>query len=220
MRIVIAGGHGQVGLHLIAQLADRGDQPVGLIRNPEHEADIAARGGTGLVVDLENTTAESLGGHLSGADAVVFAAGAGAGSGAQRKRTVDLGAALTLIDACRQADVPRYVMISAAHADEFEPESDDVFQVYLRAKSEADRALRESDLEWTIVRPGRLTNEPATGRVELARDGGDGAIPRADVAALVVVCLHHPSTIGQQFTAIAGDVPLAAAIEGLVPRGS
>ncbi len=218
MRVVIAGGHGQVALHLTAQLVRRGDQPVGLIRNPAHAADIESIGGAAVVADLETLTPEALADHLAGADAVVFAAGAGPGSGAARKLTVDLGGAVRLIEASRRAGLRRYVMVSAANADEYDPASEDVMQVYLRAKSEADRALRESDLDWTIVRPGRLTDDEATGRVRVARETGLARIPRADVAGVLAECLREPRTVGAQFAVVSGEVPIATAISDFAER--
>ena len=217
MRIVIAGGHGQIALHLTAELAQRGDEAVGLIRNPAHEADIAARGGTAAVFDLEHDGADALADVIAGADAVVFAAGAGPGSGAARKLTVDLGGATSLVDACHRAGVRRYVMVSAISADRHDPASEDVYQVYLRAKSEADRALRESGLDWTVVRPGGLTNDQPTGLVHIAPETGRGQIPRADVAAVLAECLRKPATIGSQFEVIGGDVPVAAAVAAAPP---
>jgi uncharacterized protein YbjT (DUF2867 family) len=212
MRVVIAGGHGKVALHLIAELAQAGDAPVGLIRNPDHEADLATHGATAIVFDLEQEGADALAEHLAGADAVVFAAGAGPGSGAERKLTVDLGGAVRLIEAAQQAGVRRYVMVSAIGADRYDPDSDDVYQVYLRAKSEADRALRESGLDWTVVRPGGLTDGPATGLVRIAEETPRGEIPRRDVASVIVECLRRPATIGAQFTLIGGDTPIAEAL--------
>lgn len=215
MRVAIAGGHGKIALHLTKRLAEGGDQPVGLIRNPDHESDIAALGGTAVVVDLEETTPEALAGVIEGADAVVFAAGAGPGSGAARKLTVDLGGAVLLAEAARLATVDRYVMVSAINADAYDPRSEDVMQVYLRAKSEADRAVRESDLEWTIVRPGGLTNDDGTGLVHAAPKVSRGNIPRADVASVLHECLRQPSTIGAQFELVSGETPIAEALGNL-----
>jgi nucleoside-diphosphate-sugar epimerase len=212
MRVVIAGGHGQVALHLTEQLAQRGDEAVGLIRNPDHEADVVERGGTATVFDLERHGADALADVIAGADAVVFAAGAGPGSGAARKLTVDLGGAVQLIDACHRAAVRRYVMVSAIAADRHDPRSEDVYQVYLRAKSEADRALRESGLDWTVVRPGGLTNDDATGRVLIAAETGRAQIPRADVAAVLAECLRQPATIGSQFEVVGGETAIATAV--------
>lgn len=215
MRVVIAGGHGKIALILEQLLAQRGDSVAGFIRNPEHAADLRAAGAQPLVVDLENASVDEVASHLDGADAVVFAAGAGPGSGAARKETVDRDAAVLLADAAEAAKVRRYVMISSIGADAEAPDDagDPVFVAYLRAKGAADDGVRgRSALDWTIVRPGHLTNDPGTGRVTVADDTGHGDIPRADVAAVLLAVLDAPGTAGQTFEVISGDTPIAAAI--------
>ncbi|KQM60679.1 MULTISPECIES: SDR family oxidoreductase [unclassified Agreia] len=212
MRIAIAGGHGKIALILQKLLSDAGHEAVGLIRNPDHAADLLVAGGIPVVLDLEQVSAETLAADLAGVDAVVFAAGAGPDSGADRKLTVDRDAAVLLADAAVLAGIRRYVMISAMSADSFEPDSDDVFQVYLRAKSEADSAVRQRDLDWTIIRPGALTDDPGTGLVHLAESTGRGSIPRADVAALVFCSLVDGVGLHAQFEAIEGDDPVAEAL--------
>ena len=134
MRVVIAGGHGQIALLLEKALADRGDDLVGVVRNPDHLDDVEATGAEAVVLDLEDTDVAALTDVVKGADAVVFAAGGGPNSGAARKETVDKGAAVLLADAAEQAGVRRYVMVSSMGTDKADPDSDDVFQVYLRAK--------------------------------------------------------------------------------------
>jgi uncharacterized protein YbjT (DUF2867 family) len=218
MRVVIAGGHGQIALILEGLLAQRGDSAAGLIRNPAQAPDLAAAGAEALVVDLEQASAETVADHLKGADAVVFAAGAGPGSGAARKDTVDRDAAILLADAAQAAGVRRYVMVSAMGADAHATDAgrDAVFAVYLRAKGAADDAVRDRPgLDWTIVRPGQLTNEPGTGRVHLAETTGRGTIPRTDVAALLLAVLDTPATAGLTFDAITGDTPIPAAVTSL-----
>lgn len=210
MRVVIAGGHGKVALRLTQLLAERGDEPVGLIRDPAQGPDIESRGGTWLPADLEAATIGEVADQLEGADAVVFAAGAGPGSGAERKLRVDRNGALLLMDAAQAAGVRRFVMLSSAHVDEHDPDSPDVMQVYLRAKSEADAALRASNLDWTIVRPSRLTDDTATGRISVGAN--DRSVPRSDVAAVIATCLHEPDSIHQQFEFTSGDVPIEDAI--------
>ncbi|KQO11247.1 NAD-dependent dehydratase [Agreia sp. Leaf244] len=212
MRIAIAGGHGKIALILQKLLSDAGHEAVGLIRNPEQAGDLLIAGGIPVVLDLEQVSAETLAADLAGVDAVVFAAGAGPDSGAARKLTVDRDAAVLLADAAVIAGIRRYVMISAMSADSFEPDSDDVFQVYLRAKSEADSAVRQRDLDWTIIRPGALTDDPGTGLVHLAESTGRGSIPRADVAALVYCSLVDGVGLHAQFEAIEGDDPVAEAL--------
>jgi uncharacterized protein YbjT (DUF2867 family) len=215
MRVVIAGGHGKVAQHLERLLSERGDEAVGVVRNPDHVADLERIGARAEVIDLERADIDEVVPVLRGADAVVFAAGAGPGSGAARKHTVDRGAAVLLADAALAAGVRRYVMVSALRVDEADPDSDDVFQVYLRAKAEADAYLREQDLDWTVVRPGSLTDEPPTGRVRVGTDVEYGEIPRADVAAVLLGVLDDPATAGKQFDLVGGETPVAAALTGL-----
>jgi uncharacterized protein YbjT (DUF2867 family) len=212
MRVAIAGGHGKIALLLEKLLSDAGHQPVALIRNAEHASDVLAAGGIPVVIDLETIDTATLAKDLRGVDAGVFAAGAGPGSPAERKLTVDRDGAILLADAAVQAGVRRYILISAIAADDHDPTSEDIFQVYLRAKSEADAAVRERDLDWTIVRPGGLTNEPATGRVQVATSTGRGSIPRADVAAIIAVALENGYGIRAQFEAISGTDAIPEAL--------
>jgi uncharacterized protein YbjT (DUF2867 family) len=209
MDIVIAGGHGQIGLQLGRLLAEDGHRARGLIRNPGHAADLEAAGVEAVVFDLEHD--DGLAAVVDGADAVVFAAGAGPGSGAERKLTMDRDGATKLIDACRQAGVSRYVMISAMGA-RAGITGDDVFQVYLRAKFEADEALRSSGLDYTVVRPGRLTDDPGSGLIALGEELARGSIPRADVAATLLLTIPAPNTIGKTLDLVSGPLPIAEAV--------
>lgn len=212
MRVVVAGGHGQIGQRLLRLLAERGHQAVGLVRNPDHVPDLVALGAEAVVADLEadaDVTAA-----IEGADAVVFAAGAGPGSGAARKRTMDLGGALKLIDAAKVAGVSRYLMVSAMGTSD--PAAGGPMQPYLEAKAEADTALRDSGLDWTILKPGGLTNDPGTGRVALAeRLGRRGQVPRDDVAAVLAAAIAEPATVGHELELLAGDTPIPEAIAAL-----
>ena len=212
MRIVIAGGHGQIALLLEQRLSQAGHQPVGLVRNPAHAPDLEQTGADAVVLDLEQTDVAELATALEGADAVVFAAGGGPHSGPERKETVDKGAAILLADTAERAGVRRYVMVSSMGTDQADPDSDDVFQVYLRAKKAADDNLRGRDLDWTIIQPGRLTDDPGTGRVSLDPTSRPREIPRADVAHAIAVALEEPATVGKQFTLLSGPTPVAEAL--------
>jgi uncharacterized protein YbjT (DUF2867 family) len=212
MRVVVAGGHGQIAMQLERLLAQRGDEVVGIVRNADHVRDLQQAGAQASVLDLEKTSVEDVVGVIDGADVAVFAAGAGPGSGAERKHTVDRDAAVLLSDAALAAGVRRYVMVSAIRVDAADPESDDVFQVYLRAKAAADAYVRDQDLDWTIVRPGRLTDEPGTGLVQLGPEVEYGEVPRADVAAVLLGVLDDPATAGKQFNLVSGDTPVAKAL--------
>ncbi len=216
MRTVIAGGHGKIALILERMLSARGDDVAGLIRNPGQVAEVEAAGADALVVDLEKASIDEVARHLAGADAVVFAAGAGPGSGAARKDTVDRDAAILLADAAEAAGVQRYVMVSAMGSDPRATADDEVFEVYLRAKGVADEAIRSrSALQWTIVRPGALTNDAGTGSVAVAESTGRGSIPREDVAAVLVAVLDEPRTAGRAFDLISGDTPITEAVAAL-----
>lgn len=212
MRVVIAGGHGKIALVLERQLAEAGHEPIAIIRNPDHRDDVDATGASAVVLDLEAASVTEVGQVLKDADAAVFAAGAGPGSSAARKFTVDRDAAILLADAAEAAGVPRLVVISAINTDRFDPASDDVFQLYLRAKSEADASVRGRDLDWTIVRPGSLTNEPGTGRIMVGPSVPGGSIPRADVAATIAALLETGAASRTQFELVSGDDPIAEAL--------
>jgi uncharacterized protein YbjT (DUF2867 family) len=210
MDILVVGGHGKVALRLLKILAEQGHHARGLIRNREHAADLEAVGAVPVIGDLERDA--SLEPYVKGADAVAFAAGAGPGSGPARKRTVDLGGAVKLVDAAKTTGVRRYVMVSSIGADR--PESaGESMKPYLRAKAEADEYLRASGLDYTIVRPGSLTDDPGTGRVRVTtRFGERGSVPRDDVAAVLAACLTAPAMIGVTFELFTGDVPIAEAL--------
>lgn len=213
MRVVIAGGHGKIALLLERLLAGRGDDVVGLIRNPDQVGDVEATGAWAVLCDLEKAGVDELAAQLAGADAVVFAAGAGPGSGIPRKDTVDRGAAVLLADAATAAGVRRYVQVSSINADAAPPEgTDDVFGAYLRAKRAADDDLRARPLDWTILRPGRLTDDPPAGTVTLAPHVERGAVTRADVAAVIVALLDTPATVGKVWELVGGDTPVDEAV--------
>ncbi|MFJ4502920.1 SDR family oxidoreductase [Streptomyces sp. NPDC088864] len=215
MRIVIAGGHGQIALRLERLLAARGDEAVGVIRNPDQRGDLRDAGAEPVVLDLESASVEEVAEVLRGADAVVFAAGAGPDSGTARKDTVDRGAAVLFADAAERAGVRRYLVVSSMGADP-EHAGDEVFDVYLRAKGAADADVRaRSGLDWTILRPGMLTDDAGTGQVLLAAKTGRGPVPRDDVAATLVELLDTPATAGLTLELIGGTVPLAVAVKDI-----
>lgn len=215
LEVTVAGGHGKVALRLLKLLAERGDRPRGLIRDPDQAPDLEAVGAMPVGADLENLDPDALANAIAGSDAVVFAAGAGPGSGPARKRTVDYGGAAKLIEAVKMNGTGRFLMVSAmgvhdpaARGEEMRP--------YYEAKLEADQELEASGLDYTIVRPGRLTDDPGTGLIEAAETlERGGSVPRDDVAATLVACLDTPSTIGMSFDLIGGQTPIAEAIAAL-----
>ncbi len=215
MRVLIAGGHGKIALRLTRLLADRGDTVVGLVRNPDHVDDVRAAGGDAVVLDLEEATVEEVAAALAGADAVVFAAGAGPGSGVTRKDTVDRAASVLLADAAEVAEVRRFLQVSAIGLDRADdPGVDGVFAAYLRAKDAADRdVMARAGLDWTILRPGALTDDPGTGRVALAGHVEPGAVNRDDVAAVLVALLDRPDTAGHVYELVGGDTAVDEALD-------
>ncbi|CAM2782553.1 NAD(P)-binding oxidoreductase [Prescottella defluvii] len=223
-RIVIAGGHGKIARHLTKLLTASGDRAVALIRNPDHEGPVRALGALPEIVDLERATVDEVAAVLHDADAVVFAAGAGPGSGAARKDTVDRGAAVLLADAAERAGVRRFVQISSFGAGEpVPPGTDAVFAAYLEAKTAAEDDLRRREgLDWTILRPGGLTDDDPTGEVTLTEPPLDrGTVPRADVAAVIAALLEPgadgdaPRAVRRTLMLTKGSIPIRDAVAAL-----
>jgi nucleoside-diphosphate-sugar epimerase len=220
MRVVLAGAHGQIARRLGRLLATRGDSVVGIVRNPAHESDLREDGVNAVVLDLESASVDEVAAVVSGADAVVFAAGAGPGSTAGRKDTVDRGAAVLLADAAERAGVRRYLLVSSMGADSVAdgrtPDGmDDVFVAYLRAKLAAEQdLLGRPELAVMVLRPGGLTDEPGTGLVTLTRQVPRGRVPRDDVAAVLLALLDTPRD-GGVAELVSGPTPVAEAVAGL-----
>jgi nucleoside-diphosphate-sugar epimerase len=212
MKVAIAGGHGQIARLLEDLLVKRGDSAMGLIRNPDQAEDLRAIGAEPVVCDLEGD--DDVAAAIEGADAVVFAAGAGPGSGTERKQTMDLGGVLKMIEAAKAQGIERFLIVSSMGATD-PPQNGGDFGVYLRAKGEADQALAASGLDYTIVRPGHLTDEPPSGRVTVGSGLDSGSVPRADVAAVLLAALDDESAIGKDFDLLEGETPIAEAIAGL-----
>ncbi|MGE7386040.1 SDR family oxidoreductase [Streptomyces sp. NPDC004126] len=213
MRIVIAGGHGRIALRLERLLAARGYEVAGIIRDPEQGGDLREAGAEPVLCDLESASVEHVAGILQGADVAVFAAGAGPGSGAARKDTVDRAAAVLFADAAERARVRRFLMVSTMGADPRHG-GEEVFDVYLRAKGDADAHLRTRlGLEWTVLRPGQLTDEAGTGLVRLEADTGRGLVPRDDVAAVLAELVETPATAGLTLELVSGSAPVSVAVK-------
>ncbi|MET9386495.1 SDR family oxidoreductase [Streptomyces sp. NPDC002928] len=215
MRIVIAGGHGQIALRLERLLSARGEEVAGIIRKAEQGDDLREAGAEPVLLDLESASVEEVAAHLQGAGAAVFAAGAGPGSGAARKDTVDKGAAVLFADAAVRAGVRRFVVVSSMGADPAH-QGDDVFDVYQRAKGAADAYVQNLDaLDWTILRPGALTDDPGTGLVRLEAHTGRGSVPRDDVAAVLAELVDTPATTGLVLELISGSTPVTVAVKSV-----
>ncbi len=213
MRALIAGAHGKIGLRLVRLLAARGDEVLGLIRNPDHADDVSTAGGTPVVCDLERASADEIAQAVGPVDVAVFAAGAGPGSGAERKLTMDRDGAIKLLEATA-TPAARYFVLSSVGA-ESPPSGDGVFEVYLRAKAEADAAVTASDRAWVIVRPGPLTDDPGTGRVRLEAEPFREAVSRDDVAAVLAALIADPRLNRTVLYLGAGDVPIEQALSAV-----
>ncbi len=214
MRVLVAGAHGKTARRLVRMLVDDGHEVRGLVRKEEQMPDVEADGAEPALVDLEEEEVEGgVGEAVEGCDAIVFAAGAGPGSGAARKETMDYGGAAKLIEAAQKRGVRRYLMLSSMGAGNPEGGSE-AMQPYLFAKARADERLIKSDLQYTIIRPGGLTNEEGTGRIEAAQTlGRRGQISRDDVARTFAEALEMRNTYGKTFEILAGDTPIREALE-------
>jgi uncharacterized protein YbjT (DUF2867 family) len=212
-RVLIIGGHGKIALRLAPLLVERGDVVTSVIRNPEHQDEVAATGAVPLVADVEHLDTDGLAAVLDGQDAVVWSAGAGGGN-PQRTYAVDRDAAVRSMDAAKAAGVSRYVMVSylGAGPDHGVPE-DNSFFAYAEAKAAADEHLRASTLDYTILQPGPLTMDEPTGLIEVVNPG-DGRVSRADVAAVAAAVLADDSTVGQTIPFGNGGTPIAEAVGG------
>lgn len=212
-RIAVVGGHGKVARQLHPRLVRAGHLPVALVRREEHRQELEELGAEVRILDIEGQDADAFAEAFSGCDAVVFAAGGGPDGNIERKRTVDLEGSLKSIEACRPAGIKRFVQISAMAADDPIPEdASPVWRAYVEAKRAADQALRDSQLDWTILRPGWLTDDPGTRRVVIGRDVPEGDIPRADVAAVIAAVLENDGTIGRQWELIHDGLLIIEAI--------
>jgi uncharacterized protein YbjT (DUF2867 family) len=213
MNVVIVGGHGRIGMRLSKILAERGDSPRGIIRKTDQADDLEEIGAEPIVLDIENV--DDIDDAFAGAHAVLFAAGAGPGSGPARKLTVDYGGAVKSVDAAIAKEIRRFVIVSAIGANHPERWSDDM-KPYYEAKADADKFVAESGLDYTIVRPGGLTDDPGTGKVDLGDGpGGTGSVTRDDVALVLAEVLGADNTIGKSFDLLNGDIPVAEAIAAL-----
>ena len=216
-RIVIVGGHGKIARLLVAPLVETGHQVVSLVRNPAHAADLEPLGAEVALLDIETDATDRFAELFTGADAIVFSAGGGPDGKIERKRTVDLGGSLKSIGAATITGARRFVQVSAISVDTPLPDdTEPVWRAYVEAKRDADMALRASGLDWTIIRPGRLTDDPPTGSIALGPDVPRGEVTRADVAAVLAAVIDDPRTIGHQWNLVGGDLPIAQAIDALV----
>ncbi|MCW2794268.1 MAG: NAD-dependent epimerase/dehydratase [Nocardioides sp.] len=212
-RIAIVGGHGKVARHLLVDLRRTEHDPVALVRREEYRSELEGLGAEVRLLDIEHSDADAFAEAFEGCDAVVFTAGGGPDGNAERKRTVDLEGSLKSIAGARTAGITRFVQVSAIGVDDPLPaDTEPVWRAYVEAKRDADAALRDSGLDWTILRPGRLTDDPATGLVSLGEDVSRGDVTRADVAAVIAAVLDSAASVHRQWNLVNGDVPIADAV--------
>ncbi|MCG2587152.1 SDR family oxidoreductase [Rhodohalobacter sulfatireducens] len=214
MKITIVGAHGQIAMLLHPILIERGHNVRGIIRKDEQADHLRDFGVEPVIADIEKL--DDISGAVGNVDAVLFAAGAGPGSGAVRKWTVDRDGAIKLMEACHKNGIDRYVIISAMGLDK--PRGSEVFRVYQKAKAEADEALRHSGLDYTIVKPGRLTDEPGNGKVSIGKNLERGEIPREDVAEVLAEVFDNPQTIEMEFDLVSGDQSISEAISKIINK--
>ena len=216
MIVLVAGANGKTARSLVRMLVEEDHKVRGLVRKEEQLSEVEQDGAEPVLVDLEEEEVEgAVGRAVEGCDAIVFAAGAGPGSGAARKETMDYGGAVKLIEAAEKHGVRRYLMLSAMGAADPESGSEEM-RPYLSAKARADERLQSSGLDYTIIRPGSLTNERGTGRIDAAPSlGRRGEISREDVAAIFAVTLEAENTFGKMFEALSGDTPIREAIAAI-----
>jgi uncharacterized protein YbjT (DUF2867 family) len=218
--VAIIGAHGKVAQQLMRLLHDRSDEFVGIVRSTDHAEDAYRLGGKGVVLDIEAASPDMLATAIDGCDCVVFTAGAGAGSGVARKRTVDYEGSVKSADAAQRAGIRRFIQVSAWGVDgDVATDADETWAAYVRAKRDADSELRARDLDWTILRPGALTDDPGTGLVTVGDAVPRGSISREDVARLIVAALDNPGSAGHTWEAVAGDTPIVDAIAALIAAG-
>ena len=215
--VAVVGGHGKVARHLHPLLLEAGLTPVALVRSDDQRAAVEELGAHARLLDIEHADAQAFGDAFAGCAAVVFTAGGGPDGNIERKRTVDLEGSIKSIQGAHAAGITRFVQVSAIDVDKSPPEdAAPVWKAYVEAKREADEVLRVSGLDWTILRPGRLTDDPGTGRVALGEDVPRAEIPRADVAAVIAAVLDDEATHGRQWNLVGGEVPVEEAVAGAI----
>lgn len=217
LRVLVAGAHGGIGRRLVRLLVEQGHTVWGSIRNPDHAQELIELGAEPLLVDVEGDVAEQVGDVADRLDAIVYSIGAGPGSGAAKKDTVDRAGSDKLVELAEQHGISRYVIVSSVGAhDPSSRDRGDVFRAYLEAKKAADERVAASSLDWTIVRPGRLTDDPGTGRITASTEpGGTGAVTRDDVAATIAAALVRDDLNGVTFELFNGDTPIDEALDRL-----
>ncbi len=214
-RVAIVGGAGKVSRHLIPLLLEAGIEVVPLARRDEQLDELEHMGAAPRRLDIEKASADDFLAAFDGCDGIVFAAGGGADGNMERKRTVDLEGSVKSMEAARALGIDRFVQVSAMGVDQpLDSSVGEAWTAYVEAKRDADAALRATQLAWTILRPGGLTDDAPTGLVTLAPEVERGTIPRADVAAMIAACLSNEDAVRQQWELVSGSTPVGDAIRG------
>lgn len=219
-RVVILGGHGKVALLAAHRLSMAEYDVDSIIRNPDQGDDVQSSGGHPVVLDLQTASVDDMATVFAGATAIVFSAGAGGDSTPERTRAVDYEAATRAMAAADQAGVDRFIMVSYAGAatdvDRLDPKHG--FYPYAKAKHDADAYLRETDLDYTIVGPARLTTEPATGNIQLTEQAGDDwpddkrVTSRGNVAQMITHVIDANAAVRRTVNFYDGEIPMADAL--------
>ncbi|MBD7939110.1 SDR family oxidoreductase [Cytobacillus sp. Sa5YUA1] len=213
MKVLVIGANGQIGKQVMNKLSkSTGDTPVAMVRKAEQLNDFKNSGLEAVHASLTGTVDE-LATAMQGCDAVVFTAGSGGHTGYDQTLLIDLDGAGKAIEAAEQAGVSRFVMVSAIHANDREKWT--AIEPYMAAKHYADKMLMNSSLDYTIVRPGGLLNEPGIGKVQASASLERNTIPREDVAATIVEVLHNDRTIHQSFDLVTGEETIDEALKGI-----
>lgn len=214
MKVFVIGANGQIGQHLIRLLQEHEDHtPVAMVRKQEQADDYKEQGVEAVLADLEGSV-EEITNAAKGCDAIIFTAGSGGHTGADKTLLIDLDGAVKSVEAAEKAGIERFVIVSALQAHRRENWSEQIKPYYV-AKHFADRMVEQSGLTYTIIRPGGLLNEEGTGQVTAAEDIRTGSIPREDVARTIVAALDEENTYYKAFDLISGELPIKDALRTL-----
>lgn len=219
MKVLVVGANGKIGHQIVEKLHQDSAYTVrAMVRKEDQAAALKEKGIDAYLANLEDTV-DNLAGAVKGMDAVIFSAGSGGSTGADKTLLIDLDGAVKMMEAAKKEQVDRFVMVSAFGADSRERWSEAIKSYYV-AKYYADRELMQTDLNYTIVRPGALLDEAGTGKVKIAAlldlEGSDKReVPREDVANVVIESLQNEQTYRKAFDLISGEEAITDALNQL-----
>lgn len=216
LKVLVVGANGQIGKHLVQFIQDTGNMKAkAMIRNPEQASFFENIGAETAVVDLEGEI-DQIAAAAKDVDAIVFTAGSGSHTGKDKTIMVDLDGAVKTIEAAKESGVKRFIMISSFDTRrEAIQRASTSFAPYVAAKHYADQWLKATDLDYTIIHPGLLTNNEGTGNIKAGSEVERGEIPREDVARVIVATLENEKTIGKEFQVVTGTTPIKEAVDSL-----